>query len=728
MSDKSTILAGKADSTVVTRRKVIILCCVMWLLGPVWGVQAQAQAMDCSKPEPYQSENSVLNFAPNSTTHRSHAIAMHGEPKYPQGFDHFDYVNPHAQRGGRITLTSRGTFNSFNTFIEKGNAVSTGAVETLTVASADEPFTQYGLIAESMEWPADRSSITFYINRDAKWHDGRPITADDVLWTFNTLVADGQPFYRYYYNSVSSLEKIDTFTVKFHFSDNTNRELPLIVGQLPVLPKHYWENRDFTKPTLEPPLGSGPYKVKSFEPGRFVTLERFENYWGDKLSVRRGHNNFDEQHVKYYRDDTAIRLSLKAGESDLRIENQAKAWATDYKINAVEKGWLRQRLFETSESQGMQAFIMNLRRPVFQNPLVREALDFAFDFEWSNRNLFYSQYQRTNSYWSNSELAATGEPQGEEKKIIEHYSDCLPDAASRVPYIPPTSDGTGWPRENIEQAASLLRQAGYEMRNFKLVNRDTGEPLRFEILYSSPTFERIVLPYVHSLKKLGIDASARIVDQSQYVTRLRSFDFDMIWSGWLLSDSPGNELRDFFSSSAADNPASRNYPGIKDPIVDQLIELVIAAGDRQQLVERTRALDRVLLSNHYLIPNWNLPATRMVYWDKFGIPEVIPASGPVISTWWIDENKLNRLNDAIFTDASLDKNLDTDPRPALSQPMIEDGNNDQTDNQETAHSIDWLSGVFPLLLLIAEIALIRKLHRFLNRNKFSNQQALLAES
>jgi len=392
---------------------------------------ASERAMDCLNPTPYlESVNSVAGE--NDKTFRAHAIAMHGEPKYPIGFTHFDYVNPQAPQTGRITLASRGTFDSFNPFIDKGNPVSTGSIETLTTQSDDEPFTQYGLIAESMEWPADRSWITFYLNPEARWHDGKPVTADDVIWTFDTLIEQGQPFYRYYYSGVQAVEKVDDRTVTFRFKDTTNRELPLIVGQLPVLPKHYWQNRDFTRPILEPLLGSGPYRVSKFEPGRYITLEKVPDYWGKELPVRRGFNNFNEQHIRYYRDETAIRLSLKAGETDLRVENQAKAWALEYQISAVENGWLKKQAFTTSDSQGMQAFIVNLRRPKFQNPLVREALDLAFDFEWTNANLFFSQYTRTQSYWPNSELAAQGKPSGEEKNIIDHYKSCLPDSQQQA--------------------------------------------------------------------------------------------------------------------------------------------------------------------------------------------------------------------------------------------------------------------------------------------------------
>jgi len=672
---------------------------------------ALSSVMDCQDPVQFIPANLTDDSTAGKIT-RSHAIAMHGEPKYEHDFDHFDYVNPNAHHGGRITLANRGTFDSFHPYIEKGNSASTGSIETLTTQSDDEAFTQYGLIAEAMEWPDDRSWITFFINKRAKWHDGKPITADDVIWTFHTLVEKGQPFFRYYYSDVSDVVKGDDYTVTFRFSTSSNRELPLIMGQLPVLPKHYWKSRDFTKPTLEPPLGSGPYQVKQFEPGRYVTLQRVDNYWGKNLPVRRGFNNFDQQHIKFYRDDTAIRLALKAGESDLRFENQAKAWALDYNINAVEKGWLVKHLFTTSRSQGMQAFIMNLRRPLFQNKLVREALDYAFDFEWSNTNLFFTQYKRTESYWPNSELAARGNPKGEEKDIIAHYRECLPDAVDQAPYSPPTTDGLGWARGNIEKAAEALKKAGYVMQDFKLVHEASGEPLRFEILYSSPNFERIILPYVRTLAKLGIQASARIVDQSQYVTRLRAFDFDIIWNGWLLSDSPGNELRDFFSSAAADNPASRNYAGIKNPVIDQIIELVIASADRQQLVERTRALDRVLLANRFVVPNWHLPATRVVYWDKFGIPKITPASGPIISTWWIDGEKQERLDSAMRDNRLIDDDQQT-----------ANLNNSHITGSSIAHGIDkfsdfdWLSTIFPIMLLTLELLLLIRIHRFLNRGR-----------
>ncbi len=603
----------------------------------------------CEAPTPYKGET----FDSGDKVYRSHAIAMHGEPKYPKDFPYFDYVNPDAPSGGRLTLGVRGTFDSFNTFIDKGAATDPGSIESLTVQSHDEAFTQYGLIAEEIEWPEDRSWVTFYLRKEARWHDGKPITADDVIWTFNTLLEKGQPFFKFYYGSVEKAEKIDDLTVKFSFSDNTNRELPLIMGQLNVLPKHYWEDKDFTKPTLDPPLGSGPYRVKDFEAGRYKTLERVEDYWAKDLGVRRGTNNFDEKHSTYYRDDSAIRLALMAGYIDYRAENQAKAWASSYEVPAVEKGWLRKERYETESPEGMQAFIVNLRRPKFQDQRVRRALDYAFDFEWSNKNLFFDQYTRSYSFWSNSELAATGPPQGEELEIMEHYRDCVPEAVFGAPYEAPATDGNGWPRENLVKATELLKQAGYEIKDFMLVNSETGERLAFEILYSSATVERILLPYVRNLKRLGIEAKPRLVDTSQYVNRLRAFDYDMIWAGWGQASSPGNEQRNYWGTAAADNPASRNFAGIKNPVIDQLIELVIQAPSRESLVARTRALDRVLLTHQYMVPNWHLPAVRLVFWDKFGIPDVLPKDGPWVEAWWFDADKAAKLETAKQDDTSL---------------------------------------------------------------------------
>jgi len=573
----------------------------------------------------------------------THALAMHGAPKYAPDFQHFDYVNPNAPKGGTLRFGVQGTFDSFNPFIPKGNVGAGASFETLLTQSADEPFSEYGLIAESIEMPDDRLWVIFTLRPQARWHDGKPITVEDVIWSFNTLKSKGRPSYRFYYASVAAAEKVGSRRVKFTFAEKGNRELPLIVGELPILPKHYWETRDFEKTTLEPPLGSGPYRITEFEAGRFVTTERVKDYWGKDLPVNRGQNNFDRIRYDYYHDDTSIRIALKAGEIEFRLENQAKAWALDYDVPPVREGWLKKEEVRHFSPTGMQAFAYNTRREIFRDRNVRQALAFAFDFEWTNKNLFFGQYTRTESYFSNSELAATGLPEGKELEILERYRGRIPDEVFATPYRAPSTDGSGWPRENLRQAFALLEEAGWTVEDTRLINVHTGQPFEFEILLVSPAFERIVLPYVRNLKRLGIDARVRLVDQSQYINRLRSFDFDMIVAVWPETESPGNEQRNFWSSAAADLPAGRNYAGIKDPVVDELVELLISAPDRETLVARTRALDRVLLFGYYVVPNWHLQVQRILSWDRFSRPAVTPRSGTSIDYWWFDPVKVARL-------------------------------------------------------------------------------------
>ena len=452
--------------------------------------------------------------------HKSHAITLYDEaPKYPEGFSHFDYVNPEAPKGGRFRVApvQEATFDSFHPFIPKGNPVSTGAVEALLTSSLDEPFTEYGLIAEYIEWPDERDWVTFYINPKARWHDGKPITADDVIWTFNTLVEKGRPAYRFYYASVEKVEKLAPLIVKFSFSEKNNRELPMVVGQLPVLPKHYWESRDFTKTTLEPPLGSGPYQITKFEAGRFMEQTLVENYWGKNLAVNKGLYNFEVNRTDFYRDVTAIRLALKSGKIDFRQENQAKAWATEYQnLESIDKGKLIKRKVAHQTPTGMQGMMLNTRREVFKNPLTREALSYAFDFEWTNRNLFFGQYTRTNSYFSNSDLAARGLPSAAELAVLEPFRDQLPERVFTQEFNPPSTDGGGWPRDNLLKADKLLKEAGWIVKGLKRVDAETGKPFEFEILLVSQAFERIMLPLVRNLKRLGIEARIRLVDTSQF--------------------------------------------------------------------------------------------------------------------------------------------------------------------------------------------------------------------
>ncbi len=577
--------------------------------------------------------------AQDQKIHRSHAIAMHGEPKYPADFTHFDYVNPDAPKGGRITLSASGTFDSFNPFNAKGTPGPAAGIETLLTASADEPFTKYGLLAEWLEWPEDRSWITFHLRPEARWHDGEPVTADDVIFSLEKLRNEGRPLYRFYYQSVSAVEKLDRLTVKFTFGDTENRELPLIVGELPILPKHYWEGRDFTEATLEPPLGSGPYKVRNFEPGRFVELERVKDYWGENIPVQRGTSNYDVIRYDYFRDRTIAREALKAGQIDYFWENSAKEWATAYEVPVVQAGLLkRQRILDES-SGGMQAFYMNARRPQFSDPLVRRALAFAFDFQWTNKTVYYGQYEQPESYFAPTELAARGLPGGEELEILERYRGRVPEEVFTTPYEAPKTDGSGWPRANLTRAFELLELAGWVVRDMKLVDAETGEPFRFEFLYVDPGQERVLLPFFHNLQRLGIEVRPRLVDTSQYINRVRSRDFDMMIFNNAQSLSPGNEQREYWSSAAADRPDSRNIAGVSDPVIDELVELVIQAPDRESLVQRTRALDRVLLWHHYVIPQLIAPFDRILYWDKFGRPDVIPLHGVSTDYWWVDQEK-----------------------------------------------------------------------------------------
>jgi len=576
---------------------------------------------------------------------KGHGLAMHGEPKYAADFKHFDYVNPLAPKGGDVKLAATGTFDSFNGFIIKGNpAAGLGLIyDSLLQGSADEAFTQYGLLAESVETDEERTYVTFTLRKDAYWHDGKPITADDVIWTFNTLYEKGAPFYRFYYGSVAQAEKLDARTVKFTFKPGENRELPLILGQLTVLPKHYWEGRDFEATTQEPPLGSGPYKIDGFEAGRHITYRRNPEYWGAKHPVNVGLYNFDTIRYDYYRDATVQIEAFKGGEFDYRAENSSKAWATSYSIPEVDAGVIVKEELRHERAAGMQGFVFNTRRAKFQDPKVRQALSYVFDFEWSNANLFYGQYSRTRSYFDNSELAARGLPQGEELEILERFRGRIPDEVFTTEYNPPATDGSGRNRANLKTAVTLLQEAGWEIRDKKLTNVETGEVMAFEILLVSPLFERIVNPMAKSLQRIGVDVSVRTVDAAQYRRRLDTFDFDVVTTVWGQSLSPGNEQRDFWSTDAADREGSRNLAGIKDPVIDELIELVIAAPDRESLIQRVRALDRVLQWGFWAIPQFHAKVDRVIYWDKFDHPEQTPTTGTSILRWWIDKGRESTL-------------------------------------------------------------------------------------
>jgi len=568
-------------------------------------------------------------------------LAMHGDLKYGPESKHFDYVNPDAPKGGSVRLGASGTFDTFNSFIIKGNAAAGLGLlyDNLMHGSADEAFTQYGQLAESVEVPKDRSWVAYTLRKEARWHDGKPVTVEDVIWTFNTLMEKGTPFYRFYYGSVAEVIKTGERSVRFNFKPGENRELPLIVGQLTILPKHYWQGRDFTKTTLEPPIGSGPYKIEKFEPGRTITYKRVENWWGENLPVNKGQYNFDQIRYDYYRDSTIALEAFKAGEFDYRAENSSKAWATAYNIPNVEQGLIKKEEISHNRSSGMQGFVFNTRRAVFKDRQVRKALAYAFDFEWSNKNLFYGQYSRTRSYFDNSELAATGLPNKDELALLEPYRGRIPDEVFTTAYNPPSNDGSGNVRKNLRIASKILKSAGWVIKDGRRVNEKTGQVLEFEVLLVSPLFERVVLPFAKNLEKLGVKVKVRTVESSQYQRRVDTHDYDVIVGGAGQSLSPGNEQRSFWGSVAADTEGGRNTIGIKDPVIDELIEKVIAAPDRKALITSVRALDRVLQWGYYLIPHFHSKYDRIAYWNKFGHPKVTPIQGNQFLAWWVDPAK-----------------------------------------------------------------------------------------
>jgi microcin C transport system substrate-binding protein len=570
---------------------------------------------------------------------KSHGLSLFGDLKYGADFSHFDYVNPDAPKGGTVRYSAIGTFDTLNPFQLKGNkAVGLGVMfDTLTTRSYDEPDSEYGLVAESVEIPADRTWVQYNLRKEARFHDGSPMTPEDVIWTFETLKEKGDPHYRLYYADVMKVEKVGERGVKFFFRAGDNRELPQIVGQLPVLSKKYWADRDFTKTTLEPPLSSGPYKIDTFDAGRFITYRRVDDYWAKDLPVMRGRNNFDVMRYDYYRDRQIALEAFKAGQYDIREEFTSKNWAVGYDSPALRDGLFKKEEIPNKMPQGMQGFVYNLRRPLFQDRRVREALAYLFDFEWTNKNLFYGAYTRTESYFSNSELASSGLPTADELKILDKYKGQIPDEVFTKAYEPPKTDGSGNLRENMRQALRLLKEAGWSVAGEKLVK--DGKPFAFEFLLDQPEFERIVLPFIQNLTRIGIDATVRKIDPAQYENRLKSFDYDMTVVLFPESLSPGNEQRDFWGSAAAGENGSQNYLGIKSPVVDDLIDLIINAPDRPNLVTRVHALDRVLLHGYYVIPNWHITHFRVAAWDKFSRPKISPPYALAIDAWWIDPQR-----------------------------------------------------------------------------------------
>jgi len=581
--------------------------------------------------------NTLLAAPPTEQPACSHALTLHGKAKYPADFTHLDYVNPQAPKGGSLSQAAQGTFDSFNPFIVQGTAAAGlgNIYDSLTYHTADEPFTEYGLLASCMQLDPAGHWIEFRLRPEARFHDGKPVTAEDVAFTFKLLREQGRPFYRAYYADITGIKVLSPQRVRFELASHQNRELPLIIGQVPILPKHYWQNRDFKQPSLDKPLGSGPYKIAEVDSGRRIVYQKVANYWGENLPINIGRNNIDQLIYDYYRDATVALEAFKAGRLDFRLENIARNWATGYEGPALSSGDLILESISHKNSAGMQGFFFNTRREVFKDPKVRLALTQMFDFEWSNQQLFHGAYTRTLSYFSNSELASSGLPKGKELELLKPFSDQLPDEVFHKEYRLPVTDGSGNIRHQTRKALGLLREAGWKIDGRRLVN-DAGEQLRFEILLHDTSFERVVLPWRQNLERIGVRMDVRVVDVTQYLNRLRSFDYDMVISSIGQSLSPGNEQREYFHSEFAHSPNGRNISGIENPVVDALIEQLINAKDRDALITATRALDRVLLWGHYVIPHFHLNEYRVARYKKVKIPEVRPDYGLPTDTWWIE--------------------------------------------------------------------------------------------
>lgn len=588
---------------------------------------------------------------------RHHALSLVGTPRFGPDFKYFDWVDPDAPKGGNLRQRAIGSFDTLNEYASKGSPAAGLSLisDTLMASSLDEPATEYGLVAEWVSMPDDFSSATFGLRTAARFHDGTPITPEDVIFSL-TALKKSSPRYRLYYKNVVKAEKSGERTVTFTFDKAGNRELPQIVGGLPVLPRHFWEAngpdgepRDLARATMEIPLGSGPYRIKEMEAGRSITYERVEDWWAEDLPVSRGQWNFDSIQFIYYRDRLAAFEEFKAGKTDFWAESSAKGWATGYDFAAVRRGLIRKELLKTDLLKPMQGFAFNLRRKQFQDPRVRRAFNLAFDYEWANRNMFFEQYTRVGSYFENSELKATGLPHGRELQILETVRDSIPSEVFDQEYKNPVNASPDDFRRHMSEAHKLLTAAGWTARNGVLTNA-AGEQLTVEFLLVVPDFERLVQVYKSALDKLGVKASIRTIDSAQYLRRVDTFDFDIVIASFRQSLSPGNEQRDFWGSEAADKEGSRNVVGIKNPAIDKLIEQVIFANGRDDLIAACRALDRVLLWNHYLIPHFYSPYERVAYWDKFGRPAKVPgsttATAQFIQVWWHDEAAAKRLVEA----------------------------------------------------------------------------------
>lgn len=587
-----------------------------------------------------------VSVASSNQVQWNHGLTLGDSLKYNQDFKNFDYINPESPKGGKIRRAVVGTFDTLNPFNIKGTPAygSFDIYDTLMVGSDDEPFSYYGLIAESVSHPDDYSYVTYKIRKNAKWHDGQSITPEDIVWSLSSL-KENHPHYKFYYKNILSVEKISDYEVRFYFDQKGNRELPLITGQFPILPKHYWESegsdglaRDFGNSTLEFPLGSGPYKFSEISVGKNVKYERVKNYWAKDLPVNRGLYNFDQIIFEYFRDSTVLLEAFKAEEIDFVFENSAKRWATGYSSKALEDGEIKLEVFESKNVQGMQAFAFNTRKDKFKDIRVRKAFNLAFDFEWLNENIFYNQYKRIDSYFDNSELESTGSPIGEELEILIDIRSSLSNEVFTDIYQNSIGGKSKNNRNNLREASILLKEAGWFLEDGRLLNSLTNETFKVEFLVSQSDMERIINPYIKNLRLLGIEANIRVVDITQYQQRVDNFDFDIIIDNFPQSLSPGNEQRDYWGSESAKLVGSRNSIGIEDEGVDRLINRIIFAKDRSELVAATKALDRVLKLNYFVVPHYYSSGTRTARWDKFDHSDVIPGYNFNLSTWWIKSN------------------------------------------------------------------------------------------
>jgi microcin C transport system substrate-binding protein len=606
---------------------------------------------------------------PAAASERRHGLSAFGDLAYPTDFAHFAYANPKAPKGGTFSLIGWGgvtTFNSLNNYILKGDAAQGLELlfDSLMTPAADEPDAVYGLVAESSEIADDGRSVTFHLRPEARFADGSPVTADDVVFSFDTLKTKGHPIYRQTLQDVVKAEALDPATVRYSFTGELVRDLPLTVAMLPIFSKAYYASRPFDETTLDPPLGSGPYLVDKIAQGRTIVYRRNPDYWAKDLPVNRGRWNFDKIRFEYFRDRTAGMEAFKSGFYDFREEFTSKVWATEYDFPAIRAGRVKKEVLPDETPSGTQGFFLNTRREQLKDPRVRKALDLAFDFEWTNRNVFYGLYNRTVSFFENSPMKAVGEPSEAERALLAGLGVPVSEEALGPAYLPAKSDGSGHDRNLLLEAGKLLDEAGFTVENGIRVDAK-GEPLTLEILTFEPTFERLTAPYVKNLKQLGIDARIRMVDPAQYQSRLKGFDFDITTERYVMRNTPGVELRSYFGSAAAKMDGALNLAGISDPAVDALIERVIAAKSREQLETAARALDRVLRAGHYWVPHWYKASNSIAYWDKFSRPETKPRfDRGILDTWWYDEAKAAKLT------ANVAASPEAPAQPSSRHPLL----------------------------------------------------------